>query len=104
MVSSSRAMNSRREGANQKRKPRVVRTPRASCARVEEGCACTCEGGEPATDRRCHGAVRHIHRRSYVYVSGAAERRGAATRAKFSKTKRNSKLRKELRADQRVNV
>ena len=52
------------------------------------------------TDRRCHGAVRHIHRRSYVYVSGAAQHRGAATRAKFSKTKRNSKLRKELRVNE----
>ena len=36
--------------------------------------------------------MKHIHRRSYVYVSGAAQRRGAATRAKFPKTKRNSEL------------
>ena len=90
MVSSSRATNRRRGGANQKGNPgsALLRVRRAL---KDQGGACTCEGGEPATDRRCHGTVRHIHRRSHVYVSGAAQRRGVATRVKFSKTKRNSK-------------
>ena len=39
-----------------------------------------------------------------VYVSRAAQRRGVATRAKFSKTKRNSKLRTSVACVPRVNV
>ena len=50
-------------------------------------------GDRPAM-RRCHSTVRHIHRRSRVYASGAAKRRCAAKLAAFTKTKRNSKLRK----------
>ena len=64
MVSSSRATNRRRGDSNQKASPRSALRVRAL---KPQGGACTCKGGEPATDRRCHGTVRHIHRCSHVY-------------------------------------
>ena len=83
---------------------RTAKSDRSKPALLKEARALAKDESRRPTGDAMHGTVRHIHRLSHVYVSGAAQRRGVATRVKFSKTKRNSKLRKELRTNQRVNA